>query len=254
MTRTNSKYTRVYVNGYDISGTANNIGTVGATFDAPPVAAYTDDVMNTVMGQSSIVCGPLNTFLAPASSGSDAFELGKAGNGVFDVMIPFGTLAAPVAGSPMFAWKMYDGGYQASGEGVVAATLDFKNAAYSTVKGYESPFGYLAHAKGAETAVNTAVAVIDAGASTAKGGVFVYQLFSSNGTVTLSLQEADTNSNGSFAALTGATSGSLDATTTPASGMVALGLTATVKRYIRWQLAFGTANTATFALGFIRGY
>jgi hypothetical protein len=35
--------------------------------------------------------------------------------------------------------------------------------------------------------------------------------------------------------------------------MVALAATAAVRRYIRWQLAFGTANTATFALAFIRG-
>lgn len=255
MTRTNSKYTRVYVNGYDISGTANNIGTVGVNMDAPSIAAYTDAVMNTVLGQASMVCGPVNTFLAPAATGSDAYELGYAGNTVFNVMIPFGILAEPAVGNPMFAWTMYQGAYQATGEGVVAATLDFKNAAYSTIKGYESPFGLLVHAKGAETAANTAVATIDAGAATSKGGIFVYQLFSSDGTCTLSIDDGAANTgDGDFSALSGATSGSITAAVTPKSGMVALATTAAVRRYIRWQIAFGTANTATFALGFIRGY
>lgn len=56
-----------------------------------------------------------------------------------------------------------------------------------------------------------------------------------------------------FAALSGATSGSIDASVTPVSGMVALGVTAAVRRYTRWQLAFGTATTATFVCGLIRG-
>ena len=39
---------------------------------------------------------------------------------------------------------------------------------------------------------------------------------------------------------------------TPASGMVAISTTATVRRYLRWQISLGTATTATFALAFIR--
>jgi hypothetical protein len=98
------------------------------------------------------------------------------------------------------------------------------------------------------------VATIDNGAASAKGGIFAYQLFSSDGAVTLSIDDAAANTgDGDFAALSGATSGELDASSAPVSGMVALATDATVRRYIRWQAAFGTATTATFALAFIRG-
>ncbi len=253
MTRRNPKFTRIYANGYDISGEASNIGTVGYTQDAPMVAAYSDDVLNSVLGQSQIQCGPINAFLSPSVS-IGIHELFNGGMDVINVLIAFGSLAVPAVGDPVFAWTMRQGGYTADGaEGVVGVNIPFPNADYSTVKGYHSPFGLLVHAKGAETAANTAEATIDNTASSAKGGIFAYQLFSSNGTVTLKLQEADTNLNANFADLTGATSGIIDASVTPASGMVALSTTATVKRYIRWQLAFGTATTATFALAFIRG-
>jgi hypothetical protein len=70
--------------------------------------------------------------------------------------------------------------------------------------------------------------------------------------LTLKVQDAATNSNGSFSDLSGATSGSITAAVTPQSGMVALGTTATVRRYLRWQLVFGTATTCSFTAAFIR--
>jgi len=253
MTRRNPKFTKIYVNGYEISCQASNIGTVGFSQDAPMVAAYCEDVLNTVLGQSTIQCGPINAFLSPGAT-TGIHEVFDAGNEAVDVMIAFGSLAVPAVGDAVFAWKMRQGGYTADGDGVVAVNIPFLNADYSTVKGYHSPFGKLVHAKSAETGANTAVATIDNGAASALGGIFVYQLFSSNGTVTLSIDDAAANTgNADFAALSGATSGVIDASTTPKSGMVALAATAAVRRYIRWQLAFGTANTATFALAFIRG-
>jgi hypothetical protein len=254
MTRTNSKFFRVYANGYDISGQARDIGTVGYKADAPTVAAYSDAVKNTVLGQVQMQCGPLNAFLSP-SSGSGLHEIGNAGNSVFDVMVAFGVLAAPKIGDPVYAWRMYQGEYKSTGEGVVGVNLAFPDSAYSASNNYSSPFGYLLHASGAETGANTAVGVVDAGGATTKGGIFVYQLFSSDGTVTLSVDDSATNlNNAAFSALSGATSGSINASTTPQSGFIALATTATVRQYLRWQLAFGTASTATFACAFLRGY
>ena len=253
MTRRNPKFTKIYVNGYEISCQASNIGSVGYTSDAPMVAAYCDEVLNTVLGDSTIQCGPLNAFLSPSAT-TGIHEVFDDGTNTVDVMIAFGSLAVPAAGDPVFAWTMRQGGYTADGDGVVAVNIPFPSADYSTVKGYHSPFGLLVHANGAETGANTAVATIDNGAASAKGGIFAWQLFSSDGTVTLSIDDAAANTgNGDFSALSGATSGSIDASTTPKSGMVALGTTATVRRYIRWQMTKGTATTATFACALIRG-
>jgi hypothetical protein len=253
MTRLNPKYTRVYANGYDISGTARNYGTVGTKIKLPTAAAYSDAIENTVPGGANIVCGPINAFLSP-SAAIGLHELLKAGNVVTDIMIVEASITEPAVGAPVFVWTMQEAEYTANDDEIVGVNVVFPDAAYTTVKGYDNPFGLLVHANGAETGANTAVATIDNGAASTKGGIFAWQLFSSNGTVTLSIDDAAANTgDGDFGALTGATSGSITASVTPKSGMVALSTTATVKRYIRWQLAFGTANTATFALAFIRG-
>lgn len=252
MTRINPIFTRVYVNGYDLSGSFNNVGTVGVEHQDDGGTAYSDGVKNYTIGRADIKAGPINAYLSPSSS-TDIHELLNAGNVEIDLMVGFGSDSVPVAGDPMFAWKMKQKSYKGESSGTVGVTIDISGASPNSPKTYDKPFGNIVHAKGTETAANTAAGIDDNGASSALGGIFVYQLFSSDGTVTLSLEEASTNTNANFAALTGATSGSIDATTTPKSGMVALATTATVKRYIRWQLAFDTASTATFALGFIRG-
>jgi hypothetical protein len=253
MTRLNSKYTRVYANGYDVSGVATNIGAVGVEVEEASGAAYSDEVVNIILGNSSMKCGPINAFLSP-SAATGLHELMSAGNVIQNIMIPFGTIADPTVGMPCFAWTMQQGSYQANGDNVVGVTINYPQASYSTVKGYDNPFGLLVHAKGAETAANTAIGTIDNGAASAKGGIFAWQLFSSDGTCTLSIDDSATNlNNAAFAALSGATSGEIDATTTPASGMIALAKTATVRQYLRWQIALNSATTATFALAFIRG-
>lgn len=255
MTRMNSKDARVYISGYDASGTARNIGTVGYKTEAPKDAAYSDAVINTVLGRSQIVCGPINAFLSPAAA-TDIHELMKGGYGTYNVMVAFGVLGDPAVGNPVFSWTMEQGEYLGEGAGndFVAANIAFPDASYSGPLAYPLPFGLLVHAKAARTAANTAVGTIDNAAASTKGGIFAYQLFSSDGTCTLSIDDSATNANdAAFAALSGATSGSIDASSSPKSGMVSLGVTATVRRYLRWQLALGTATTATFALSFIRG-
>jgi len=252
MTRINHKFTRIYANGYDIGGAVNSIGSVGAILDAPKVAAFTDAVMNTVMGRADIQCGPINAFLQAGAT--DIHERMKSGQGTYDVMICFGTSGEPAIGQPVFAAKMEHGEYMADGSGgVVGVNLSFPGASYASPKGYENPFGLLVHNKVAATAANTGLATIDNGAASAKGGIFIYQLFSSTGAVTLSIDDAaDNDVDGDFSALSGATSGSITAAVSPKSGMVALATDATVRQYLRWQLSIAS-GTCTFASAFIRG-
>lgn len=250
MTRTHTKHLRAYVDGVDLSGYSRSIGALGAMADASPDSAWTDEVKNVILGQTTIQVGDLNTILDNDTAG--AFVTLKAGTGQRNLVIPIGVNASPTNGDPMFAWQMEQATYLGeAGDGFVSANINFGGASYGILN-YKKPWGFILHAKGAETAVNTAIGQDDNGASSALGGIFVYQLFSSDGTVTLKAQDAATNLNGSFADLTGATSGSIDATSAPLSGMVALGTTATIRRYTRWQIVFGTATTATFFMGLIR--
>jgi hypothetical protein len=254
MTRTHNKFLRTYVSGYDLSGQARSIGTIGYKFDAPPAAALSDAVMNVVVGQMDLQVDPLNAFLAPATSPAiDIHELLSSGAGLHTYTIAIGANAIPAQGDFIFSWPMEQGQYTAEGVGVNVGWAGPTSANTLVSSGYSCPFGRLLHAKAAETAVNSAVGIDDYGASPPSlGGLFTYHLFSSNGTVTLTAQEADTNSDGSFANITGATSGLITAAVTPKHGMVAIATTYAVKRYLRWQLAFGGATTATFLIGFHR--
>jgi len=254
MTRTHQKYVRAYINGYDVSGQARQVGTCGAEFDAPMDAALSDEAMNTLLGRASIMCGPINSFLAP-SAATGVWELLNPGTGTRNVMIPIGTLAEPAIGDNVFAWTFEQSSVQMEdNDGFVPFNATLPATSYAGSLNYSKPWGLLVHAKTARTAANTAVGTIDNAASSALGGIFVYQLFSSDGTVTLSIDDSATNANNAaFSALSGATSGSIDASVTPKSGFVQLSTTATVRRYLRWQIALGTATTCTFAIAFIRG-
>jgi len=258
MTRTHNKHIRAYVDGVDISGYTRQIGALSWMFGAEPDAALTDECKNVLIGQADIQAGPINAFLDNDAAG--LFVLagsGTADHGTRNLMVAIGANATPAAGDPIFAWKFEQIGYQVEkGAGFVAASIPFGGASYASTLTYKRPWGVLLYPKAARTSAagaNTAVGIDDYGASPPSlGGVFCYHLFSSDGTVTLTAQEADTNLDGSFGAITGATSGSITAAVTPQHGMVALATNAAIKRYLRWQIAFGTATTATFAIGFIR--
>lgn len=249
MTRTHLKHYRVYVNGIDFSGQSRTIGALAHTFEVSPEAAMTDEVQNIVTGRADIQAGTLSAFLENDASALFANQAQTTRN----LLVAIGANATPVAGDNVFAWKFEDTGYMAEqGTGFVAATLPFGGASYASPLTYKTPWGKLLHAKGTETDVNSSVGIDYNGASSALGGIFIYHLHSSDGTVTLKVQDAATNTDGNFSDLSGATSGSITAAVTPQSGMIALGTTATVRRYLRWQLAFGTATGATFTCAFIR--
>lgn len=251
--RTTPNWLRVYADGYDLSGYANQVGPLMQEFGFDTFRAFTDEVLNGLNGHADLGIGTLNGILDNSTSGLHEVANNTLAKRV--CMVAVGIRAAPAQGDPAYCGEFEQGGYQAvpADEGLVAVSIPFRKASgVGSHLAYDKPWGTLLHAKGAETAVNAATGD-DKGAATARGGFLCYQLFSSNGTVTLKVQDAATNADGSFADLSGATSGSITAAVTPKSGIVALATTATVRRYLRWQLVFGTATTATFALAFVRG-
>lgn len=249
--RTHNKHVRAYMNGVDVSGFTRSVGSLDWTFGAEPDAAVTDEIKNILIGQGDIQAGGYSAFLDNDAAG--LFTLASAGTQTINYMVAIGASAAPVAGDPVFAWKFEQTSYAVEqGAGFVAVSVPFGGASYASTLAYKKPWGVLLHAKATETDVNSAIGIDDNSASSALGGIFVYHLHSSDGTVTIKAQDAATNLNASFADITGATSGSVDATTTPQSGMIALAKTATIRRYLRWQIVLGSATGATFTCAFIR--
>jgi len=254
--RTVLKHWRAYVDGYDMSGYTRTFGPLEWTHDqnGGDMPALSDAVKGALPGQAHINAGTLSgIFDNTATSG---LHVVASGAGVIrNCMFVAGIRAAPDAGDPAFCAQLRQLSYQGEpNDGMVTASIPFAgwDATASTLL-YDIPWGYLLHANGAETAANTSgTAQHDHGAQTTKGGYMMYQVLSSNGTVAIKVQDSVDEVNANYSDLL--TSGDVDATSTPASGIVALGRTATVERYTRWQIALNTATTVTFALTFVRAY
>ena len=255
--RTLERFSRVYIDGYDLSGYIRKLGDLKWEFANQPDAALTDPVKNVVgVGAASISIGTLNGFFDnTATSGLHVIAQGAGVKRI--VMIPKGIRAAPALGDPVFCGEFHQSDYKAQADNnSVVASIGFGDAdSGAATLNYVVPWGVLLHPLGAETAASTATGV-DGGAATTKGGYMMFQIFAVAGTgnVTISVQDADTNSNGSFAALSPAlSSGAIAHTAVPCAGVVAIANTATVKQYTRFQIAFSGITSCTFALALVRG-
>jgi hypothetical protein len=216
----------------------------------------TDAVKNILIGKCDIQAGAISAFLDNDTAGLFALAgTGTNDHGTRNVMVAIGANAAPVAGDNVFAWTFEQTAYQVEqGTGFVAATIPLGGASSQSTLVYKKPWGKLLHANGTETAVNSAVGIDDFGATPPSlGGIFIYHLHSSiGGNITLKCQHSDTNVDGGFADITGATSGLIDASAAPKSGMIALSPVLAIKRYLRWQVVFDVGTSATFTAAIIR--
>jgi hypothetical protein len=259
--RTVAKHTRVYAGGYDLSGYTRGIGPLSVEFDEASLVALTDGARGVLPDVGKIGIGTLNGVFDPvATVGLHALMNGA---GVMRTMlVAIGMRATPAQGDPAFLGEFEQKSYMADQDGgAVVATVPFEGwSARAASLLYNKPWGVLLHASGAETGANSAVGVDDYGASPpSRGGYMVYQIFAYGGTgsAVITVQDAATNLDGSFALLSDGvadmTSGSIAHTAMPCAGMVAISTTAAVRRYLRWQLALTDLTSLTFALAFVRG-
>lgn len=258
--RTVNKYTRIYVNGYDLSGYARTIGPLDWSFETGVDNPLTVASVGNMIGQATISPGTLNAmFDTTATTGSHVL-LKTPASGNKNVMVAVGIQAVPAQGDPAYCGQFRQNDYLTTpGDTPVAATVKFSpNSATSTSMIYANPWGVLLHANSAETGANSAVGVDNYPLSsdgTSDGGWMLYEVTAgaaAGGTANIKVQHADTNENADFADLLA--TGLIDVGTAPVSGAVALASGTAVKRYVRWQVALGTATSVTFALAFMRNY
>jgi hypothetical protein len=231
---------------------SRTIGPLVADFG---MADLTADMCDAVRGYlpdtPNLSPGTLNgVFDNTATSGSHAV-LSTPGTSRI-VTVALGIRAAPAQGDPVFHGDFLQTGYQAvESGGAITTTIPFGGYDQTGTILHTNPWGKLLHANSAVTAVNAAVGIDDYGAATALGGYMVYHVLDGDGTATIKVQDAAVNNDGGFADLSGATTGVI-ACDAVSSGIVALAIGATVRRYLRWQVVLGTANTVTFVLSFTR--
>ena len=81
----------------------------------------------------------------------------------------------------------------------------------------------------------------------------MYQITAVAGTGNATISIDDSEDGETYGALSGATSGAIAHTAIPCAGIVQLATNATVKQYLRFQVALDTITSVTFALAFVRG-
>ena len=258
--RTVNRYVRAYVNGHDLSAYSNAIGPLDVDCElADFTATMADPIRNYLISKASPNAGTLTgLFDSTATVGINAI-MDTAGV-LRRLMVPVGIRAAPALGDPVFCGVFGQKGFNpGEANNAMIASIPFVEWDAASLINYHKPWGVLLHANSQETAANTAIGIDDTGlASTAKGGWMMYQIFASNaaGTVTLSVQDSDTNVNADFDPLANATTTAIGFAAIPCAGVIPMlptGATAVVRQYIRWQLAFaGGMDHVTFAMAFIR--
>jgi hypothetical protein len=232
-----------------MSGYARSLSPLVWTFDEADLTALSDSAKGYLPARVNLGIGTVNANLDNTATSGSHVVLSTSGV-ARTVMIAIGDRAEPAAGVPIYAGKFQQASYQAAEDGgAMTVSIEFDDYDATTRLNYDVPWGVLLHAKNAETAANTGTGV-DNGAATAAGGYLVYQVFAGDGTATISIDDSANNSD--WTALSGATTGAVDFSSVTA-GIVQLAKTATVRQYLRWQIALGTANTVTFALAFVRG-
>ena len=240
--RTAPQWTRVYMNGYDLSGYARTIGPLSVAYDQADMTVMTDTVKSWVSNRASFGIGTLNTILdSTATSGSHT--LLKTPALARRMMIPLGAGAAPALGDPVYCGVFDQLSYGGTEEGgAVVATADFGGWDSTITLTYDIPWGVLLCPK-ASVGVNAANGIAEGGSVT--GGWFMYQLFTFTGagTVTVSLQDS-VLIGGAYANVTDGVSGAIATGSIPYCGIIALPRAQAVRAHVRYQVAFGGATTA----------
>jgi hypothetical protein len=260
--RTVNKYSRVYIDGYDMSCYARSIGPLSCTFAEGIDDPLCQSITGVWPGQATVNPGTFNGIFDNTSDTGPHAILKTSGTDR-DLMVPLGIQAVPAIGDPVFAGQFRQDDY-ITGPGETPSILTIKfgpTTSGSSAMSYAQPWGVLLHDNSNSTAAYTGLGIDNptAGATT-KGGWMAYQVTNAAGTgfctAAIKVQDASTNENGDFADLlsTGTINLGSGGAYVATSGVVALATTATVRRFVRWQLALTTATEVTFVLSFHRNY
>lgn len=259
MARTLEKWTRVYIDGFDVSGYGRTIGPLEVTYDeADLTAQMSDAVRGYLRHRAKVNIGIFNAVMDNTFTTGIHAVLQTAGD-ARTILIAKGIQAAPAEGDKVFGGVFEQGAYTTEDDGgALVVSVPFVGwAGDADTLDYVNPWGVLLHKNEARTsgdsenAANNGIDNPEEGA-TSLGGYFMYQILAGDGTATVSADDSPDNSS-DWQALSGATSSELNCSNRQA-GIIALATNATVRRYIRWQISFNTATEVTWLAAFMRAF
>jgi len=247
--RTVKRWSRFYADGYNLSSEVGTIGPLPWEYDAESFAALDWEVRGALPDQVNLGAGPVNGLFSQEASGT--LQAVCVPGVDRHVMVPIGFLAAPVMGDPVYCARLLEtSGKLTPGTGLMTGSWTFAPSILAALN-YTKPWGVLLNALANRTAVN-ASAGVDGGAASSAGGYMAYQVFAGAGAGSVVIKVQDSADNAAWLDLASATI-SVASGAIPAAGQVQIPVTATVRRYLRWQIVFTGMTGVTFALAFVRG-
>lgn len=245
---------RLYIDGYDASCYTIDCGERGVDFDLGESFTLCDAVNGVVAGQANVTFGPVNgVFDNTATTGLHVLAVAAQGTRRYITNLR-GVNAVPAIGDDAFCAVMLQQSYKATqGDNMTTASVTFSHDATAGMN-YSQHWGACLHTLSAATGANSANTNADGGAASTGGGWLMYHITSITGSGTVTISVDDSANGTDWLALSGATSGAIATASAPTAGFVQLATNATVRRYLRWQIAFGgSASACTFALSMMRG-
>ena len=239
MAKSSGLNVRLYIQGYDVSGDANSLSTVGYTNTLYDIATLDSTAQKRLMGPVDGTLG-VNGWFDNRSGGIHPIftsNSGKLPTADQNVLVPMGaSIGAP---SCAFVAKEADYNVESGSGAAVSVSSTFPISA-----GIAPLWGVMltAHDDTASSAANGTS--VDNSASSASGGVGMIQSFSlASGTAVCKVQHSADNATftdlATFTNVTGVTSEYKE-------------VTGTVNRYIRYSIS-GTFSNLNFAMAFSRG-
>jgi hypothetical protein len=262
--RTVNKFTRVYVNGNDLSGYARTVGPLSVSFAEGPDDPMNAEVVGTWLGQPTVNPGTINALFTNGPDWHSIFTYPPYLGAQHDLLVALGIQAAPTFGDPVFMGEFRQDDYLTTpADTPVAVTIKFSpSSGTGATSTYVNPWGVLVHPNATENAVNTADGFLNSAAATSDGGYMAYQIGAAAGSgliqATIKVCDGATAATCTHDLLsTGVLNlGSGGVFSGNVGGIVGLTKTAAVDKYLRWQVVFGAGGNActsiTFVLGFSR--
>jgi hypothetical protein len=262
--RTLLKYGRFYVDGYDLSGYTRSLGPLSCEFAEGQDNPINSELVGAWLGQATINPGTFNGIADNTATVGLHALMGTAG-GARDVIWAQGIRAEPAIGDLAFMGQFRQDSYQLTpGETPVAATIKFSPTSPNTGVIIPNPWGMFLHINTASTTANTGNGTQEHHSSTTAGGYMAYQILTAVGSgkiqATVKVQDgaaAGTTTNDIVS--TGVLDlGSGGVFSGPVHGIVTTASNATINKFLRWQVVFGTGGDActsiTFVLAFARHF
>lgn len=247
--KTHSRYLRMLVNGYNLSGDMRSISAFGVELDQDDATGWSDDAMQYLAGRGRVLLDGFTAILnnEVASTGptiAGAHSVLSSGTEVYGSVF-IGIRSAPAVGNPAFSAVFEKTAYSVNGDAVpmVQATLGGSAVLPSSL----SVWGHVL-AAGAELTATTAGASVDNGASSTGGYIAFLHVTQTAGAIgsnnwAFVVEHSSNDSTWATLATFTANGSSLTAERLEGSG--------TVNRYVRLN-STRTAGTARPWVTFIR--